>query len=230
MELILNQAMGNYVYWIECSKNKKMSKLSINMAPVDIGKILGQELFSEERPIILTSATLSVDKDSFKYFKDRVGATNAEELKLGSPFDYKNQVRMYIAKDMPAPDNVTDYAIKAADRIRRYLDLTNGCAFVLFTSYSLMNSVYEELEEYLIDKDFNVLRQGNGLSRNKMLASFKKEAGSVLFGVDTFWQGIDVQGSALSNVIITKLPFAVPDHPIIEARVESIKQRGGDAF
>jgi ATP-dependent DNA helicase DinG len=230
VELILNQAMGNYVYWIECSKNKKASRISINTAPINIGEILKDELFNEERPIILTSATLSVDNGSFKYFKDRVGARKAIELKLGSPFDYKNQVRMYIAKNMPNPDNVTDYAAKASDRIKRYLSLTNGNAFVLFTSYSLMNIVYEELEEYLIQKGFNVLRQGNGLSRNKMLTSFKKESGSVLFGVDTFWQGIDVQGKALSNVIITKLPFAVPDHPVIEARIEDIQKRGGDAF
>jgi ATP-dependent DNA helicase DinG len=242
VELILNQAMGNYVYWIECSRNKKASpvryeklsnrasRISINTAPINIGEILKDELFNEERPIILTSATLSVNNGSFKYFKDRVGAKRAIELKLGSPFDYKNQVRMYIAKNMPNPDNATDYAAKASDRIKRYLSLTNGSAFVLFTSYSLMNIVYEELEEYLIQKGFNVLRQGNGLSRNKMLTSFKKESGSVLFGVDTFWQGIDVQGKALSNVIITKLPFAVPDHPVIEARIEDIKKRGGDAF
>jgi len=230
VELILNQAMGNYVYWIESSRNKKVNRISINMAPVNIGEILKEELFDEEKPIILTSATLSVDNSSFKYFKNRVGAKKAIEMKLGSPFDYKNQVRMYIAKNMPNPDNMTDYAMKAADRIKRYLELTNGSAFVLFTSYSLMNIVYEELEEYLIQKGFNVLRQGKGLSRNKMLASFKKESGSVLFGVDTFWQGIDVQGKNLSNVIITKLPFAVPDHPIIEARIEDIQKRGGDAF
>ncbi|MDO8602651.1 MAG: helicase C-terminal domain-containing protein [Candidatus Omnitrophota bacterium] len=230
VELILNQSMENHVYWVECSRNKKANKISINTAPVNIGEILKEELFDEEKPIILTSATLSVDNGSFKYFKDRVGAKKAIELKLGSPFDYKNQVRMYIAKNMPSPDNVTDYAIKAADRIKRYLDLTNGSAFVLFTSYSLMNIVYEELEEYLALKDFNVLRQGSGLSRNKMLASFKKESGSVLFGVDTFWQGIDVQGKALSNVIITKLPFSVPDHPVIEARIDDIQKRGGDAF
>ncbi|MCX5693341.1 MAG: DEAD/DEAH box helicase family protein [Candidatus Omnitrophica bacterium] len=230
VELILNQAMGNYVYWMECSKNKKVNRISINMAPVNIGEILKERLFNEEKPIILTSATLSVGNGSFEYFKARVGARKAIELKMGSPFDYKNQVRMYIAKDMPNPDNVTDYAAKAADRIKRYLSLTNGNAFVLFTSYSLMNIVYEELEGYLIQKGFNVLRQGNGLSRSKMLASFKKESGSVLFGVDTFWQGIDVQGKALSNVIITKLPFAVPDHPVIEARIEDIKKRGGDAF
>lgn len=230
VELILNQAMSNYVYWIESSRNKKVNRISINMAPVNIGEILKEELFDEEKPIIMTSATLSVDNGSFKYFKNRVGAKKAIEMKLGSPFDYKNQVRMYIAKNMPNPDNMTDYAMKAADRIKRYLELTNGSAFVLFTSYSLMNIVYEELEEYLVQKGFNVLRQGKGLSRNKMLASFKKESGSVLFGVDTFWQGIDVQGKNLSNVIITKLPFAVPDHPVIEARIEDIQKRGGDAF
>lgn len=230
LELILNQAMGNHVYWIECQKNKKVMKISINTAPINIGEILKEGLFNGEKPIILTSATLSVANNSFEYFKQRVGARKAIELKLGSPFNYKNQVRMYIAKDMPNPDNVTDYAAKAAGRIKRYLALTNGNAFVLFTSYSLMNIVYEELEEYLIEKGFNVLRQGSGLSRDKMLASFKKESGSVLFGVDTFWQGIDVQGKALSNVIITKLPFAVPDHPVTEARIDDIKKGGGDAF
>ncbi|MFA5388981.1 MAG: helicase C-terminal domain-containing protein [Candidatus Omnitrophota bacterium] len=230
VEAILNQSKKNYVYWMECFRGKKTNKVSINMAPVNVGEILKGQLFSEARPIILTSATLSVNKGSFKYFKDRVGVERSIEMKLGSPFDYKNQVRMYIAKDMPYPDNVTDYAVKAADRIKRYLGLTNGSAFVLFTSYSLMNTVYEELEGYLIQKGFNFLRQGSGLSRSKMLASFKKESGSVLFGVDTFWQGIDVQGGALSNVIITKLPFAVPDHPVTEARMEDIEKRGGDAF
>ena len=230
IELILNQAMKNYVYWIECSKNKKINKVSINMAPIDIGDILRQELFNGEKPIILTSATLAAGNGSFEYFRNRLGAKNAAELKLGSPFDYKSQVRMYIAKDMPNPDNVIDYSVKAAERIKRYLGLTNGSAFVLFTSYSLMNSVYEEMEGYLIDRGFNVLRQGKGLNRNKMIASFKKETGSVLFGVDTFWQGIDVQGEALSNVIIAKLPFSVPDHPVTEARIDEIKRRGGDAF
>ncbi|MBU4148873.1 MAG: ATP-dependent DNA helicase, partial [Candidatus Omnitrophica bacterium] len=92
------------------------------------------------------------------------------------------------------------------------------------------NIVYEELESFLSDKGFNVLKQGSGLGRSKMLSSFKKEKGSILFGVDSFWQGIDVQGEALSNVIITKLPFAVPDHPVIEARAEEIQKKGGDAF
>jgi len=93
-----------------------------------------------------------------------------------------------------------------------------------------MNIVYEELEEYFNEKNFNVFRQGAGMGRSKMLSGFKKEAGSILFGVDSFWQGIDVQGKALSNVIITKLPFTVPDYPVTEARIEDIQAKGGDAF
>jgi len=230
LEVILSQGLEDYVYWIECSRNKKVNRVSINAAPINIGRILNDRLFSNHKGTILTSATLSIDKDSFKYLKERLGVGRSSELKLGSSFDYANQVRVYIAKDMPLPSSVTEYAQAVAERIKRYLGLTNGSAFVLFTSYSLMNIVYEELEDYLNEKGFNVLRQGAGLARSRMLSRFKKEAGSVLFGVDSFWQGIDVQGKALSNVIITKLPFAVPDHPIIEARIEDIQKRGGDAF
>ena len=230
LDVILNQAFDNYVYWVESSKNRRASKVSINAAPINISNILEDLVFSSRKPIILTSATLSVDDDSFKYFKERVGAKDSQELKLGSPFDYKNQVRMYIAKNMPRPDRVTEYASAVSERIKRYIEFTNGNAFVLFTSYSLMNIVYEELEGYLFEKGFNVLKQGAGLGRSKMLSKFKDSLGSVLFGVDSFWQGIDVQGSALSNVIITKLPFAVPDSPVVEARIEEIQKRGGDAF
>lgn len=226
LDLILNQSLENYVYWIEIAKNK----ISINTAPINIGEILKDSIFSSDGPIILTSATLSIENGSFQYFKNRLGIKEAKELKLGSPFDYQNQVRMYIAKNMPLPNNVTEYAMASAERIKRYIELTNGNAFVLFTSYSLMNIVYEELEAFFNEKGMNVLKQGSGIGRTKMLERFKKELGSVLFGVDSFWQGIDVQGQALSNVIITKLPFAVPDNPIIQARIEEIEKRGGDAF
>ena len=230
IEVIMAQAMENYVYWIECSRNKRAGKISINAAPINIGELLKDTLFDSRKPFILTSATLSVDISSFSYIKERLGVRDSRDLKLGSSFDYKNQVRMYIAKDMPLPSRLTEYSIAVADRIKKYIGLTNGSAFVLFTSYSMMNIVYEELEGYLSEKGFNVLKQGDGVGRSKMLSRFKKEIGSVLFGVDSFWQGIDVQGKALSNVIITKLPFAVPDHPVIEARIEAIQKRGGDAF
>jgi len=230
IEVIIAQAMENYVYWIECSRNKRANKVSINAAPINIGELLKDTLFSTHKPTILTSATLSVGNGSFNYIKERIGVKESRDLKLGSSFDYKNQVRMYIAKNMPLPNRLTEYSLAVADRIKRYIELTNGSAFVLFTSYSLMNIVYEELEGYFGEKGFNVLKQGDGIGRSKMLSRFKKEEGSVLFGVDSFWQGIDVQGKALSNVIITKLPFAVPDHPVIEARIEDIRKRGGDAF
>ncbi|MDP8230174.1 MAG: helicase C-terminal domain-containing protein [Candidatus Gorgyraea atricola] len=223
-----NKAFSNGVYWLECSKKK----ISINAAPIDVGAILKERLLSSPIPIILTSATLSVGNGvaPFSYLKKRLGISESKDLKLGSSFDYKNQVRMYIAKNMPLPSRITEYSEALADRIKRFLDLTNGNAFVLFTSYSLMNIVHEELIDYLDEKGFNVLKQGAGLGRSKMLSRFKEERGSVLFGVDSFWQGIDVQGKALSNVIITKLPFSVPDHPVIEARTEEIQRRGGDAF
>lgn len=230
IDIILGQSLKNYVYWTECSGSRGMNKVSINAAPINIGEILTDVLFSSDKAIILTSATLSIEGASFKYFKDRVGLKDSRELKLGSPFDYKNRVKMYIAKDMPVPGNITEYASSVAEKIKKYICLTDGNAFVLFTSYSLMNIVYEEIAGYLNEKGFNILRQGGRLGRSKMLSSFKNKAGSVLFGVDSFWQGIDVQGKALSNVIITKLPFSVPDHPVIEARGEDIQKRGGDAF
>ncbi|MBU4342719.1 MAG: DEAD/DEAH box helicase [Candidatus Omnitrophica bacterium] len=230
IELILNQALDNYVYWIGCPNHKGKGKISLNAAPVNIGHILKDSLFSSRKPMILTSATLSVDNGSFEYLRQRIGIDECKELKLGSPFDYKNQVRMYIVRNMPAPNRITEYGEAVAEKVKHYIELTNGSAFVLFTSYSLMNIVYEELETYLNEKGYNILRQGTGLGRSKMLSRFKKEAGSVLFGVDSFWQGIDVQGKALSNVIITKLPFAVPDYPVTEARIEDIQKRGGDAF
>ncbi len=230
IDLILNQSLEGYVYWVECSKNKRINKVSINAAPIDIGNILKGLLFSSHKPIIFTSATLSVEDSSFRYFKGRIGLTDSKELKLGSPFDYRNQVRMYIARDMPLPNRITEYASAVAERVKRYIGLTNGNAFVLFTSYTLMNIVYEELEGYLSKMGFGVLKQGSGLGRSKMLSRFRKETGSVLFGVDSFWQGIDVRGRALSNVIITKLPFSVPDYPVTEARIEEIQKRGGDPF
>ncbi|MBU1853324.1 MAG: DEAD/DEAH box helicase [Candidatus Omnitrophica bacterium] len=230
LEVVLNQSLENYVYWIECSKNKYAKKISINAAPINIGNILKDGLFSMHKAMIFTSATLSVGDGSFRYFKERVGIDDSKELTLGSPFDYKNQVRLYISRDMPRPERVSEYALALSEKIKKFVELTNGGAFVLFTSYSLMNIVYEELENYLNERGFNVLKQGNGLGRSKMLSQFRSREGSVLFGVDSFWQGIDVQGSALSNVIITKLPFAVPDSPIIEARIEELQRKGKDAF
>ncbi|MBU1007326.1 MAG: DEAD/DEAH box helicase [Candidatus Omnitrophica bacterium] len=229
--VILSQDIDGYVYWIE-SSGAKRTKISLNAAPVSIGAILKEGLFSEPRPVILTSATLSVENGNspFGYFRERMGLSTANELKLGSSFNYKEQVKLYIAQNMPKPGNLREYAAAVSERIKKYLTFTNGSAFVLFTSYSLMNTVYEELEDYLLEKGYNTLKQGSALGRSKMLSSFKKQEGSVLFGVDSFWQGIDVQGKALSNVIITKLPFSVPDHPVTEARTEAIEKRGGDAF
>ncbi|MEE8317655.1 MAG: ATP-dependent DNA helicase, partial [Candidatus Omnitrophota bacterium] len=126
LDIILSQGLGNYVYWVECSRNRKAKNVSINAAPINIGEILKEKLFSADRPMILTSATLSIDKGSFSYFRERVGIGEAQDLKLGSPFDYKNQVRMYIARDMPAPSKINEYAQAVAEKIKRYIELTEG--------------------------------------------------------------------------------------------------------
>ncbi|MFH1782357.1 MAG: helicase C-terminal domain-containing protein [Candidatus Omnitrophota bacterium] len=230
LDVIINQTLSNYVYWVECSRSQRLDKVSINAAPINIGEILEKLLYSENKPMIFTSATLSIDNNSFEYFKDRMGIKGSEELQLGSPYNYKEQVNIYISKHMPNPNKLSEYALASSKKIKKYIALTNGNAFILFTSYSLMNLVYKELEDYLLEKDYNLLKQGDGVSRSKMLSRFKEKKGSILFGVDSFWQGIDVQGEALSNVIITKLPFQVPDHPVIEARVEDIQSKGKDAF
>ncbi|MFH1478388.1 MAG: helicase C-terminal domain-containing protein [Candidatus Omnitrophota bacterium] len=230
LDIILRHDLDNHVYWMECSGKDRSSKVSINIAPVNIGEIMEERLYSMEKATIFTSATLSIDNASFLYFKSRLGIKNARELKLGSSFDYKKQVRMYIAKGMPNPNHLVDFARASSQKIKKLVGLTSGNAFVLFTSYSLMNMVYEELEDFFAEKKFNVLKQDNGLDRSKMLRDFKKQKGSILFGVDSFWQGVDVQGEALSNVIITKLPFQVPDHPITQARMDDIKNKGRDAF
>ncbi len=229
IEIILNQDMEDYVYWIEASETRS-ERVSLNAAPINVGSILRDTLFSEYVPTVFVSATLSADNESFGYFKSRVGLDGTRELMLGSPFDYENQMSVYIPKNMPSPSKVRDYAAAVTEKIKKYVGKTNGSAFILFTSYAFMNMVYKELEDFLIEKRYNVFKQGDGIGRSKMLAGFREKEGSLLFGVDSFWQGIDVRGRSLSNVIITKLPFSVPDFPVTEARIEDIQRKGGDAF
>jgi ATP-dependent DNA helicase DinG len=228
ISIFLQQSEENYVYWIERT-GKTSHNILLNAAPIDVAPVLRRMLFRENCASVLTSATLAVSRPDLAYFRRRIGADEAEPLQLGSPFDFQKQMKLFIVRKMPDPRDAT-YSGALAEWVARFVEDTEGRAFVLFTSYRSMQQLALEMEDFFASRKMNLLVQGKGAPRSQLLEQFKNTPRSVLFGTDSFWMGVDVPGDALSNVIITRLPFAVPDHPLIEAKLELIQARGGDAF
>ena len=226
----LQQSQEGCVYWTEVS-GPQQQRMKLVCAPVDVGPVLRNELFNKVSTVILTSATLAVGKQSFDFVRQRLGLTKAGELQLGSPFNYREQMKLYLPEGMPDPTEApAAYESAVCDCIERYVDLTKGRAFVLFTSYKMLQNCVRRLTPWLTARNYGLYTQGQDVPRTQMLDKFRQDPAGVLFGTDSFWQGVDVPGDALQNVIITKLPFSVPDHPLLEARVEAIRSRGGNPF
>jgi ATP-dependent DNA helicase DinG len=222
---LLESEDRNTVFWIERRRGaREKSNVFLQATPIDVAPILKACLFDKLECTVLTSATLAVG-GGFDYIRRRLGLEHTREVVLPSHFDYENQALFYVPPDLPDP-RTPQFAAKAADRIRRLLEISRGRAFVLFTSYAQMNDVYQRL---LGEIEFPMLLQGDA-PKSALLEEFRLTPNAVLFATSSFWQGVDVQGEQLSCVIIDRLPFAVPSDPVVAARVKSIDAEGGNAF
>ncbi|PWU08578.1 MAG: ATP-dependent helicase [Verrucomicrobia bacterium] len=224
----IHQNLPDYVYWVERT-GKRESFSTLSAVPVDLSAALGRLLFRANTPCVLTSATLSVGGAELDYFRQRLGAIRLSTHQIGSPFDYERQMKIFLVRKMPDPRDA-DYEAALEKWIAHFTEKSGGRAFVLFTAYQTLEALAKRMEPFFKKKGWPLLVQGGALPRLKMIHEFKRGPSAVLFGTDSFWSGVDVAGEALSNVIITRLPFASPHHPLTEAKLEAIEATGGDPF
>ncbi|MDA8429545.1 MAG: helicase [Geobacteraceae bacterium] len=230
--LFFISAPEGYCSWIETSSGQRGVQARLCAAPLDISGQVKETILDRLKTIIVTSATLTVGGD-FKYLKQRTGfgllpTERLSELQLASPFDYASQVFVAVPDDMPEP-TAPGFREALEERILRAVSTSGGGAFVLFTSYDLLSKLHTALMPDLTRLGLTVFKQGEA-GRHALLAHFRKEGNAVLFGTDSFWEGVDVKGGALRLVIITRLPFQVPTEPVQQARSEQVEANGGDSF
>src|SRR5271165_2568812 len=222
---ILESTQKNTVFWIERRGGRSAQRnVFLQATPITVSDILRQTLFDHLETAVLTSATLAVG-GGFDYIRGRLGLEHAREMIVPSHFDYPSQALLYVPPDLPDPRE-PQFVEKASQRVRQLLEISRGRAFCLFTSYSFMNQLYERL---LGELEFPMLLQGSA-PKNALLEEFRMTPNCVLFATSSFWQGVDVQGEQLSCVIIDRLPFAVPNDPVVAARIKAIDENGGNAF
>ncbi len=229
LDQFLGQNLADHVYWLE--REGKRRSTVLHSAPIEVAPILREEFFGPYGTIVLASATLAVE-GKLDYCRRRLGAPDdCRMLCLGSPFDYPRQVRLLAAAGGPDPSDARGYAAAVAGGILRHAAASQGRTFALFTSADLLRRVADLLRGPLEDAGLVPILQDGSMPRSQMLDLFRRaDRPYVLFGLDSFWMGVDVKGPALSTVIITRLPFAVPDQPVVAARMRRIEERGGSSF
>ena len=218
----------NYIYWLDI--NSKRTNVVLTATPLNIAQKLGTVLFDNLDRLVFASATIVVN-GSFDYFKKSLGLDEEDciEAIIKSPFDYNEQMSVYIPSDIQDSENINAFVSDASRFILNILLKTNGKAFILFTSYTMLNQIYYSISKKLKDKGFEVFLHGDK-PRSQLIKEFKEAENPILFGTTSFWEGVDVQGENLSNVIITKLPFLVPTDPVVSAISKKIEENGGNSF
>ena len=247
LQTLMAQKTESAVYWIElpptAHSRPGSQKCRLACAPINVSDDLQRLLWGRTDSVVLTSATLSTgaseasddsqpqdsSSDNFEFLRSRLGLAQAVRARLGSPFDFARQVTVHVESGTGRP-NDPEFLARCCQAIKKYILMSRGRAFVLFTSWQMLTGAAQELAEFFDQQGITLLIQKQGTSRTRLLNTFRKDTDSVLFGTMSFWQGVDVKGPALSNVIITKLPFAVPDEPLTQARLEQIRLQGGNPF
>lgn len=235
----LEQKSDEYVYWVEYS-GRARSNIKLCISPIDMAEYFRENIFAKNRICSMTSATLSVN-NNLDFFKNTVGAEEVRNEIIETPFDFGRQMKIHVYKDIPEPEknikhkisdilNESEFEKILVNKIKECVEMTSGGALVLFTSNKMLKLSYNKLLEEFLGAGINLYAQHNGMPNNRILQEFRDDENSVLLGVDSFWMGVDIPGHSLRNVIVTKLPFEVPDHPVIEAKLEFILQKGGNPF
>lgn len=225
---INNLSEEEYIYWIDI--NAKRTNVVLTATPLNIAKKFNTSLFENINRLVFASATLTADRN-FNYFKKSIGLLEEECIEeiIDSPFNYDEQMKVYIPTNIQDSDKLDLFYEDAANFILSILLKTQGKAFILFTSYTMLNQVYYSIKNELLENNFEIFLHGEK-PRSQLITEFKKAINPILFGTTSFWEGVDVQGDNLSNVIIVKLPFLVPTDPIVSAISKKIEEEGGNSF
>ncbi len=214
------QPQHDSIYWAEIAPNSY--NLSLQVAPLHIGTLMEQHLWHQKACVILTSATLTAN-EGFDYLRSRLNADEADEIQLGSPFDYETAAMLYLANDIPEPSDANGFQRAVDQSLVRLAKATGGRMLALFTSYAQLRRTSQNIAGPLAEAGITVYEQGEGASPNTLLETFRDAERAVLLGTRSFWEGVDIPGEALSVLVIVKLPFDVPSDPIIAARSETFE-------